>query len=322
MQKKYTIKQILLSNHNWWKFYEKHKASLRPAIPESIVKLLSCKNKIRGYKEYHCENPECSHVKYVHLTCKSKACSSCGKKTTEVWMQKQNQLLPKTSWQHITFTMPSELWDFFWLNRHLLNLISAIAAKCIQKIARKKKTIVGIFVAIHTFGRDLKRNVHIHLSVTTNGLSEDYTQWKNIFFHQATLMRIWRYEIITLFRKTHKQQKLILPPAVQKQLNHTFTFNDFLQQLYQKYWKVHCSKPSYDYKQNLGYFARYITRPPIAQSRLKHYNGTDVTFQYLDHKTKTYRYFILTAEKFIEKFIQHIPDKGFRMIRLSIGVEF
>lgn len=315
MATKYTIKQILLSNHNSWNFFEKHKANLRAGIVTCIIKLLSCKNNIRGYKEYHCQNPTCSHIKYIHFTCKCKACSSCGKKATELWIQKQNQILPNTSWQHITFTMPSELWDFFWFNRELLKFIAAIAANCIKTLAKKKKIIVGIFIAIHTFGRDLKRNVHIHLSATTGGLSEDHSQWKNIFFSQATLMRIWRQKIIALFRKFHKKQKLILPPAVQKQLNHTFTFNHFLDRLYKKYWVVHCSKPSTDYRHNVDYLARYIKRPAIAESKLKHYDGSEITFKYLDHTTKTYLNFTLTAEQFIGRFIQHIPDKGFRMIR-------
>jgi hypothetical protein len=32
-----------------------------------------------------------------------------------------DNILPNTEWQHITFTMPSEFWDLFWLNRGLLN---------------------------------------------------------------------------------------------------------------------------------------------------------------------------------------------------------
>ena len=313
MRPKFTIKQILLSNQNWWRFYENHQHRIRLAILICIVKLLTCRNTIRGYHEYRCSNPACTHVKQVPHTCKSKACSSCGKKATELWVEKQNNLLPNTSWQHITFTLPSELWDFFWYNRWLLNQIGLIAAHSVKALARKKNLALGIFIAIHTFGRDLKRNVHIHLSVTNGGLTQDLTEWKNIFFHQPTLMKIWRYQIIQLFRNA--QSKILVPPGIQKKLNHTFTFNQFLNQLYQKYWIVHCSKPSTDHKKNVAYLARYTKRPPIAESKLKHYDGNDVAFKYLDHNTKTNRRFTLTVDQFISRFIQHIPDKGFRMIR-------
>lgn len=301
-----------MSNQNWWRFYKAHKNKIRSSIVICITKLLSCKNIIRGYQEYRCSNPNCSHIKRIPHTCKCKACSSCGKKAAELWIQKQNHLLPNTSWQHITFTMPSELWDFFWYNRKLLNKIAKIAANCVKTIADKKKVIPGVFIAIHTFGRDLKRNVHIHLSTTLYGLSHDYNKWEKLFFHQATLMKIWRYQIIKLFRET----KLInIPPAIQKKLNHTFNFDQFLNQLYKKIWIVHCSKPSKDHRKNVSYIGGYIKRPAIAESKLKHYDGFEVTFKYLDHNTKNYRNFKLTAEQFIARFIQHIPDTGFRMIR-------
>ena len=315
MQPRYTIKQILLSNNNWWHFYIKHQNRIRPAIVVCIVKLLSCKHTVRGYHEYHCSNPNCSHVKYIHFTCKCKGCSSCGKKATELWIHKQNQILPDTSWQHITFTMPSELWDFFWYNRNLLNLIGMIAAKCLQTLAKKKKIILGIFISIHTFGRNLKRNVHIHISTTAGGLSEDLSQWKTICFHQTTLMKIWRYQIISMFRKTYQQKKLIIPTAIQKQLHHLYTFNQFLDNLYQKTWIVDCPKPSHNLKKIVRYLGGYFKRPPIAESKLKHYDGNEVTFKYLDHVTKTYRNFHLTVAEFIGRFVQHIPDINFRMIR-------
>lgn len=309
------IKGILLSNANWWQFYAKYHHNIRLSIVIAIVKLLSCKHKIRGYHTYRCTNPDCTHLKRVPHTCKSKACSSCGKKATELWLNKQYQILPNTTWQHITFTLPSELWDFFWCNRQLLNLIGKIAASTVKTIAQNKGVTPGIFIAIHTFGRDLKRNVHIHLSTTTGGLTNNNQQWKNVFFKQKTLMTMWRYQIIRLFRQLNRASKLNMPPNIKKQLNHTCTFNQILDQLYQKSWIVHCAKPSPDHQKNVTYLARYIKRPPIAESKLRHYDGTEVTFNYLDHTSKTYRRFKLSATQFIARFIQHIPDYYFRMIR-------
>jgi hypothetical protein len=124
---------------------------------------------------------------------------------------------------------------------------------------------------------------------------------------------MWRYQIIQLFRQ--KQAQLILPSAIKKQLHHVFTFNQFLDQLYKKTWIVHCSKPSDNPKQAINYLGRYVKRPAIAESKLKHYDGNEVAFNYLDHNTKTYRQFTLTVEEFIGRFVQHIPDVGFRMIR-------
>src|SRR5437762_1324998 len=127
-------------------------------------------------------------------------------------------------------------------------------------------------------------------------------------------MQMWRYQIIQLFRE-ETQKGLVIPAKIQQQINHTFTFNQFLDLLYKKTWIVHCSKPTNDHKQNISYLGRYVKRPAIAESKLKHYNGNSITFSYLDHKTKTYRRFTLSIEQFIARFIQHIPDLNFRMIR-------
>ena len=114
---KATVKYILLSNDSWLCFYKKYKSRIRASITIAIVKLLSCRNTIRGYKKYKCTNNDCDHTMIIPHTCKSKICSSCGKKATSVWIAKQNNILPNTEWQHITFTIPSQLWDLFWLNR-------------------------------------------------------------------------------------------------------------------------------------------------------------------------------------------------------------
>ncbi len=315
MKTNYSIKQLLLSNGNWYRFYETHKAKIRTSIVIAITKLLSCKNTIRGYHQYRCENPACSHIKRIPHTCKSKACSPCGKKATQLWIEKQNGILPDTQWQHITFTMPSVLWDFFWTNRELLDFIGKIAAHAVLAIAKQKGVIPAIFIAIHTFGRDLKRNVHIHLSTTLGGITFELTSWKKLFFDQERLMKIWRYKIIQLFRKHHKEGHLVIPNSLQKTFNPTYTFNHLLDELYKKCWIVHCTKPSKDYQNAVNYLGRYVKRPPIAQSKLRHYDGNTITFAYRDHTSKQHRDFQLSVDHFIARFIQHIPDVGFRMIR-------
>jgi hypothetical protein len=277
----------------------------------AITKLISCRTKVRGYRKYKCCNEQCNHTKIVAHTCKSKICSSCGKKATAIWIAKQSAILPNTEWQHITFTMPQELWNLFWFNRGLLNEISKLAADCIKTLADKIDVTPAIFTAIHTFGRDLKRNVHIHLSTTRVGLHKNHKKTKKLFFHQQTLMRMWRYRIIKLF----KSRAIKLPSSLTKTFNHTHTFLDLLDTLYQKNWMIFCQKASSDLMLNVNYFGRYIKRPPIADSKLKHYDGNDVIFSYLDHKTNKFVKVSLSPAEFIAKLIYHIPDTGFRMIR-------
>lgn len=300
---------------HWDTFCEKYPDKIRYAIHIAVAKFLSCRTILRGFKQYRCQNPICRHTKRICLSCKGRACSSCGKKATEIWIQKQQAILPATTWQHITFTMPRELWDFFWFNRPLLNKISSLAAKAVLDFSQQKNITPGLFTALHTFGRDLKRNVHVHLSVTAGGLTAKKQEWMPLYFPQKVLMQLWRYNVIMLFRQAFNQNQLNIPLTIQQQFNHIFTFQKFLDTLYKKTWIVFCAQTSNDHHHNVNYLGKYVKRPPIAQSKLRHYSGQNITFRYLDHTSKSYKNLTLSSEAFIARFIQHIPDENFRMIR-------
>ncbi len=276
--------------------------------------MLACGLHVMGYATHCCSNAECTHQKKVCFSCKSRFCPTCGKKATDQWILTQQETLPDTEWQHITFTMPSALWELFELNRGLLlKEPSRLAAGIIKKVAARKGVIVGIFTALHTFGRNLKWNVHVHLSTTGGGLLiEDDSQWKSIYFAKEVVMPMWRYEIIHLLRESY--DSLVLPEALKTQCATQQQFSRWLNTHYQKPWMVHFAKPSASHQRNINYLGRYIKRPPLSQSRLKHYDGKTVAFDYLDHKTGKHRTALYDKEEFIGRFVQHIPDKHFRMI--------
>jgi hypothetical protein len=249
---------------------------------------------------------------FVPFSCKSRFCSSCGKKATDEWICNNFYSLPKAKWQHITFTMPSELWDLFWLNRHLFNLLPALAANVLKKLAGK--VTLGMLAALHTFGRDLKRNVHIHISVILGGLINNKKWCGNIYFNHSTVKKMWRYALIDLLRNQYKDGKLKLPRNL-KHIQNYSSFNSWLNFLYNKNWVVFLQKPSKKHKHNIEYLGKYLKRPPIGENRIKKYNGINVIFEYLDHYDNTKKYMTLPVMEFIAKIITHIHDCNFRCIR-------
>lgn len=309
------IKRLFQNGQLWWRFYQRHKDRLRPAIVDNVIAMLSCGLSIRGYALYECSHTHCSHTKKVAFSCKSRFCPTCGKKATDQWIATQRTVLPQTQWQHITFTMPSQLWQLFQYNRPLLGQLSPLAAKTVQQTAHKKKRLPGIFTALHTFGRDLKWHVHIHLSVTLGGLTPDHGAWKPVFFHKRVIMPMWRYEIITLLRHAYQRGELTLPKYLRKRCTTAQAFNAWLDSHYQKAWRVHFTKPTNNPQHNVNYLGRYLKRPPLSQSRLQHYDGQTVVFEYLNHTTGQHQTFTQEAQAFMGRFVQHIPDKGFRLIR-------
>lgn len=279
---------------------------------DNVVRLLGCGLQVMGYASHCCTNAECGHRKKVCFSCKSRFCPTCGKKATDQWIATQRQTLPDTDWQHITLTMPSDLWEVFRLNRHLLKEPSRLGASIIKKAASDKGILPGIFTALHTFGRDLKWNVHVHLSVTRGGLSAQATEWKPMYFAKAQIVPMWRYAIIDLLRRSYGS--LVLPEALKAICQNRLHWSRWLDTHYRKPWIVHFARPSNSHVRNVNYLGRYIKRPPLSQSRLRHYDGKTVAFEFLDHRTGKHRLAVHDTDAFIDRFVQHLPDKHFRMI--------
>ena len=70
------------------------------------------------------------------LSCKSRFCPTYRKKETDQWITTPSAVLPHTTWQHISFTMPRELWALFQENHVLLGPHSALAAATVKQAAR------------------------------------------------------------------------------------------------------------------------------------------------------------------------------------------
>ena len=316
-KQKLTLKTILLKDKNWLRFHECYKHKIRPAIIDSVLKLLSCGTTARGEYHYSCENSQCSHKKVVPFTCKNRLCSSCGKKATLIWVEKQSQFFPDVPYQHIVFTMPIEFAPLFWANRPMLNVLCKLAAECLKTVANEKRVhYLGIFEALHTFGGDLKKHVHVHVSIALGGLNRSKTQWIEIKkFNSNQLFRLWRAKVIKLFRDQYNAGELTLVGELAHLQNDPAGFNRFLDKQFKRWWNVYCQKPDKSHKKNTEYFSRYVKRPAIANSRLHHYNGSHLFFDFYNHKTKKHEKKQMTSFEFIAAVIQHIPDKGFRLIR-------
>ena len=261
---------------------------------ETIVKMLSCGIRARGFHHYSCSNPKCLHSKNVTHSCSCRYCQTCGVKPTNDWINEQLETLPNCDWQHITLTMPDTLWPLFkdW---KLLNKLPKLAADIFNEIAKKQKGIrIGMFMAIHTFGRSLNWNAHLHMSVTMGGIN-DKNIWKKIRFVKKVVMPMWRYRVLNLLREHLTQTEI--------------------DEQFGKQWVIHFAEPTSNPKNTIAYLGRYIRRPPISMSRLKHYDGKEVTFRYLDHKISKFKNETLDMNDFLDRFTQHIPPKGFRLIR-------
>lgn len=295
------IKQIF--KENWDKFIESN--PVRPVVKKEVEKMLSCRELNKGYTEYHC--PECGERKFVAFTCKSRLCTSCGKIATEEWIEELAKEMIEVPHRHMVFTIPETMRNFILRDRKLLKIISDSAAEAIQSYLRerskKQKPTPGIVCVIHTFGRDLKWNPHVHALVTEGALRKD-NNWKAIiYFHYEMLRKRWQHVLLKNIKKKYKDN-----PQVKDMINNLYKKN--VQGFY-----VYAKNRMRSAKGAAKYIGGYVSRPAIAESRIINYDGEVVTFWYERHEDEKRTEVTLPVQEFIGKVVRHVPERYFKMVR-------
>lgn len=301
---KFKIKDIFTDN--WDSFISDNpNLNIRPCVFDEVNKMIGCGSLSNGYAIYSCSS--CSNYLFVPFTCKSRFCPSCGTKSV---LDRADIISSKTircSHRHITFTIHEALRPIFQKNRSLLNLLfdassQTILSWCYQQ-NHSENFKPGFISTLHTFGRDLKWNPHIHMLIT-EGFSGNFTVWKNCFhFPYEMLRRRFQSILLSLLEKHFGKKDF----KVLK--NHIFktSSNGFY---------VHAPKiKARDIKSTIKYVIRYSGRPAMAQSRIINYDGEFVTFWYERHEDNKRVEETIHVYDFIKRLIIHIPDKYFNMVR-------
>ncbi len=306
----------LLFQHDdgWSRYLDKHGDALSDWTKLAVERMLACGTSAMGVRRYCCASPDCTHSRFFCQSCKSRACSSCGLKATEQWIAEQQHILPDCDWQHITFTMPHLMWPFFNNNWPLLNDLFRYATRAMLRWAHQQGIEVGIFCARHTYGRQLNQHPHIHVSVTRGGLDVKHSTWRNLFFKKKDVESIWRNAVVYLLRDNYAR----INPGALPGLGHIRNEDRWYRYLHAQYrrcWKVHFAKKTRGAWRSVKYLGRYLKRPPVAASQLRHYRGGAVVHQYYDHRTQQHKRQKISQEEMLQRYVSHIPARHFKMVR-------
>lgn len=313
---KYSIKHIFQHNNNWNIFKSQHSALIRPAVNYNVERVFLCKTDAFGFHQYIC--PKCGNTKKVPHTCKSRFCSSCGKVAVDNWAQTSISKFPDIQYRHIVFTLPEQLRILCILNRKImLNALFKLAAYSIISWAKQdEKCTPGVIAVLHTFGKDLTFNPHIHIVVSCIGLSLNHSKCIPIpFFPEKVLKARWKYNVINFVRSSFKANLLTLSKPLNLLKSYP-SFNSFLNMLYQRYtWYVHIGRKLTSLFFTIQYVGRYTKRPVIAETRISDYDGNNVSFWFDDRNLHEKVFITLQTQEFIARIIRHIPDKYFKQVR-------
>ena len=273
------------------------------AIKECVEKMLNCRKPSGGYAEYVCTC--CGESRKVSFTCKCRFCTSCGRRYIEEWVEKTVSSIFDVPHRHIVFTIPRELRGIIFQSRHLIKVMTDCAAKTALEVIQSGGTgaVPGITAIVHTFGGDIKFNPHVHMLITEGGLTGD-GEWDDIPFLPYPLLRKkWQYHLLTALKaelpKTEENARLI---------DRLFKSKD-------KGFYVNAEKKMTSARFAARYIGRYMARPALAEYRIIRYDRETVTFWYKDHKSGRKVTMALEVKEFIKRLTDHIPLKGFKMVR-------
>jgi hypothetical protein len=176
------------------------------------------------------------------------------------------------------------------------------------KLAKDPKYLgsanIGMTGVLHTWGRDLSYNPHVHFIVPGGAIGKDGVSWvtssEKFFLPVKALSKIYRAKYKAIMRDAGLLDQI--PNEVWSQP-----------------WNVN-SKAVGDGRASLRYLAPYVFRVAIGNYRIqkvwKEANGQWwVEFTYRPKGEKKYRPMKLRSEAFLHRFLQHVLPTGFQKVR-------
>ena len=309
----------------WTSFHHQYKSRItRPEITKNINAFLKCGSYDNGFLFYTC--PNCHNYHISAFTCKSRFCPSCAQKYRDARAVSMLSKCVNTDYRHIVFTIPEELRIYFLLDRSLLNVLFKAVNQVFKfMLWHKHKGFYkhgyqnGFMCALHTFGRDLKWNPHIHCLMSEAIISEQGRLVPYKYFHYVSLRKSFMKCLLDLMYdkiKTKEFYQLKCRLYMQKG-NGFYVYAPKIQLDSFKHNQV---------KSLVEYVTRYASHPPMSEARITNIDWDNHTVSYYydpheddtveDDQLKRGRQFVTEhVFKFIAKLIRHIPPRHFHTIR-------
>lgn len=136
--------------------------------------------------------PHCGNLKFVPFRCKSRFCPSCGNKYNQLRSFHMSCKLVSCVHRHCVFTIPAELRVYFLEDRTLLDClfhsVRDVVLRMFSKMNKTENFTPGLICILHTFGRDLKWNPHIHALISEGGAG-NITPWRPVKHFDYSFLR-------------------------------------------------------------------------------------------------------------------------------------
>lgn len=326
----------VIFHENWKSFLtalKERNIVLPQYMIDEVERMIACGTLDMGFEVFECPNCHRHHI--ICYTCKSRFCPSCGTKMTKARAQKIAKSTLDVNHRHIVFTIDKRLREYFSPSRHpeWLNFLFDAAKEALfytfnkqkpvknsltskrKRRRKKKKTKItpGFIITLHTYGRDLKWNPHVHVLCTEGGMDQNHVYKALKYINYDSLRKSFMKQLLDKMKAALPVNSKELKDF--KRLVNTL-YKDDKNGFYVNAPPMKSCKNGKD--QVVKYMIRYAGKPAMAQSRITGYNfhSRTISYFYVDHKSNE-RVPVNNEPifRFMLKLIRHIPHPQFKMIR-------
>ncbi len=287
-------------------FWQRYGHYFRAEVPEVVEKMLGCGDPTSGYSTYRCEH--CLEEKRVAFSCKSSFCLSCCKVYIDQWVSHIGRTLYEGMfYRHVVLTVPDSIRMPFFHDRSLLADLMKCGVQMLGEALswfKKRPLEAGYVVVLETGGRAGNWNPHLHILMTSGGVTQQ-NRWLEVgYFPYEVLHKKWQYHLLTMLKER------VGTPEMTQQIDALWQKYPNGLVAYLEEGKVPAGGQGLAY-----YLAKYVVSPPISLRRILGYDGQRVRYWYRDHKTGKREVAELPVLRFIGRMVQHILPKGFHRMR-------
>jgi len=158
-----------------------------------------CGTNALGYSQFDC--PKCKNSYTVFHTCKSRFCPSCGIKYIKQRLEVLESTILNVKHRHLVFTIPKELRPILREDRYNINFVFEAVRITLLEVFEEKGLIPGFVSVLHTFGRNIKWNPHIHVLLTEGGLNKKGKFITLDYISFELLRKKYQYNLLNIFSK-------------------------------------------------------------------------------------------------------------------------
>ena len=298
----------ILAEH-WETYARGNRSKLVAAHYRAVARVLACRTPALGGRLYRCDG--CAKPHFAYHSCNHRSCPRCGSHEQAEWTARQEAKLLPAPYFMVTFTLPAELRQACLAHpRETYALILKQSAAALRDvIATKTKGGASGFTAVlHTWGRQLQHQPHVHFIVPALAWHPEKKQilhpGKDRFLvHYSPLAARFRTLLRDALKANHPDIFQALPPAAKAAFHPAKTWNVQLQH-------VGAGKTA------VRYLARYVRRSAIGPKRIIGYDKQGkILIHWTSSSTGKTAIMALTPQEFIRRWLIHVLPKGFARVR-------